>query len=222
VFKILLLISGLAHASQLSPAPSPIFLKAGFSSILEFEEAPTQVVLGDSSNFQVERLRQSIIIKPMAHYATTNMFVYFKTKEPRLFVLTASEDAEPTFYRKFETFVPKVPKQRTPKTFVSGAQELSATFDKKKDYLTIDLRVSADSSGKVLPDWNLVKLQFKDQFFSASKIWSERREIQKDSEVRSRFIFVKPNVPKDLKGVILILPVRGGKAFAIRLAGGDR
>jgi hypothetical protein len=88
---VLFLFSGQAWAS---PAPLPIFLKMGFSSVLEFSEAPSRVVLGDNQGFKVERLDESIVIKTLVPYANTNMFVYFRAQEPQLFVLTASEEAE--------------------------------------------------------------------------------------------------------------------------------
>lgn len=51
-----LLIPSLATATTLNPAPFPIFLKSGFSSVVEFDDAPTRVVLGDGQSFQVEKL----------------------------------------------------------------------------------------------------------------------------------------------------------------------
>ena len=98
---IAILFSQMAFAMNVGPTTFPVFLKEGFSSILEFEEAPTQVVLGDQNLFQIEKLNRSIIIKPLTAYATTNMFVYFKGKETKLFILTASEETEPTYYKKF-------------------------------------------------------------------------------------------------------------------------
>src|SRR5436853_130331 len=106
---ILLFFTQTVLAMNLNPTPFPVFLKEGFSSILEFEESPTQVVLGDQNLFQVEKLERSIVIKPLVTYATTNMFVYFKTKETRLFILSSSDDNEPTYFKKFTTLVPPTP-----------------------------------------------------------------------------------------------------------------
>lgn len=212
MFLISLFVSQALASTSMGPTTFPVFLKEGFSTILEFEEAPTQVVLGDQNLFQVERLSRSIVIKPMVPYATTNMFVYFKSKETRLFLLTASEESEPTYYKKFQTVIPKVPdKPRAliPTKYKRGLHIKGSEFDKKKDYLTIDFVVAADSSGKVSPSWDLIRLKHKDRVLSPTKLWSERRDAQRDSFVKARLIFAKPNVPADLKDVALIVPIKG-------------
>lgn len=221
-----ILISHAVAATSLGPVPFPVFLKEGFSSVLEFEEAPTQVVLGDQNQFQVERLNKSIVIKPLASDAATNMFVYFKTKETRLFLLKASEDAEPTFYKKFESFVSPPVKagatksaQRKPPPL--GIHISKAAFDKKKDYLTVDFLIAADSSGKIIPSWDQVKLKYKERQLSPSKLWSERREVQSSSAIKARLIFTKPDIPKDFSAVSLVIPLKDSKrTLSAQLKGG--
>ena len=51
---LIVLFSSMANASDAPMTPFPVFLKVGYSSILEFEETPQQVVLGDSKSFQIE------------------------------------------------------------------------------------------------------------------------------------------------------------------------
>lgn len=219
-----LLLIQTAFAANLGPTPFPVFLKEGFSTILEFEEPPTQVVLGDANLFQVEKLNRSIVIKPLTTYATTNMFVYFKTKDARLFILSASEDADPTYYKKFESFVPKTKpasesrKPETPRSTAqkSGTRITSISFDGKRDYLTVDVVISASSSTRVAPNWDQVRLKHRSKVVVPTKLWSERREAQRDSSIKARFIFAKPNVPGDLKDVSIVVPVKGS-ANAISL-----
>ena len=91
-FLFVLLYSTQLLADPIPAVPFPVFLRQGFSSVLEFEEAPTRVVLGDTQNFQVEKLDKSLILKTLVPYATTNMFAYFREKDPKIFILTASED----------------------------------------------------------------------------------------------------------------------------------
>ena len=206
------LISYAFASTNIGPTAFPVFLREGFSSILEFEEAPTQVVLGDQNLFQVERLNRSIVIKPLTPYATTNMFVYFKTKETKLFLLSSSEESEPTYYKKFESIViPTVQNSKAVREikYSYGLHILSTQFDKKKDYLTIDYVIAADSKSKVVPNWDLIRLKYKDRTFSPSKSWSERKEIQRDSYVKARLIFIKPNIPEDLKAVSVLVPLKG-------------
>lgn len=208
-------------STSLGPTTFPVFLKEGFSTILEFEEAPTQVVLGDQNLFQVERLNRSILIKPLTPYATTNMFVYFKSKDTRLFLLTASEESEPTYYKKFESFIPKPiekPRVSVPVRYLRGAHLKTSDFDKKKDYLTVDFIIAADSSGKIAPNWDLIRLKFKNRILSPSKLWSERREVQRDSVIRARLIFLKPNIPSDMMDVSILVPIKGSaKALNMEL-----
>lgn len=197
-----------AFAYSASPTPFPVFLKAGFSTVLEFEEAPTKVVLGDTKSFQVEKLDRSIVIKTLAPYANTNMFVYFKSKEPRLFVLTASEEAEPTYYKKFETVVPPKPASTGSKViYRRGATVTSAKFTPKKDFLTIEVLISSDSRSKVNPQWNKIALVSGKTTLSPDKLWSERKEVQKDSKIKARFVFSKPNLPRDPKNARLVVPL---------------
>jgi hypothetical protein len=217
LFIILCLSPKLSEASSdlaANPVPFPVFLKIGFSSILEFDEAPTRVVLGDSQAFQVERLERSLVLRTLVAYATSNMFVYFKTATPRLFVLTASEDAEPTYFKNLEK--PKEPSPAQAPSRVAHAipkpgvsQVISAKFDLKKDYLTVEVKLAADSTRLLRPSWNLVRLRHLAAIQTPMKLWAQRKDVQKDSSVRARFIFAKPNIPRDLSDSLLIVPIEG-------------
>ncbi len=227
---IVILFSQMTFATNSAPTTFPVFLKEGFSSILEFEESPTQVVLGDQNLFLVERLGKSVVIKPLTAYATTNLFVYFKEKATKLFILTASEEADPTFYKKFESApvndsvttkaAPPI-QNREPRKFVKGIKIVSSQYDGKKDYLTVDFVVSADSTNKVSPNWDLIRLKYKERMISPTKLWSERREAQRDSQIKARLIFAKPNVPADLKEVSVVVPTKTeSKPFVEKLKAG--
>lgn len=212
--KFILLFAFTATAAfastQAPPAPFPIFLKAGYSTILEFEEIPSRVVLGDGQAFQVERLERSIVIKTLAPYASTNMFIYFRNGDNRLFVLTASEDAQPTYYKKFESMTPKPVQPSTstvPKRFMRSSRVRLVQFDAKKDYLTVEAEITADSKEIVRPNWPMVRLRQGSKVTAPVKLWSERKDVQKDSAVLSRFVFVKPNVTRGLEGAVLIIPI---------------
>lgn len=211
---ILIFLPTISLAANLSPTPFPVFLKAGFSSVLEFDETPTKVVLGDSQNFQIEKLDRSLVVKTLAPYATGNMFVYFKSQEPKLFILVASEDAEPIFYRKFEPPIQaKVAGTPVAKTggpvYQRTTRLLSSKFDPKKDYLTVEIEITADSKEVLKPTWALVRLSYNRATIAPMKLWAERQDVQKDSRVKARFIFAKPNIPRNLQGVTLIVPLQG-------------
>lgn len=212
----------IAFAAALPPTPFPVFLKSGYSTILEFDEQPSRVVLGDTQSFQVERLEKSLVVKTLTNYASSNMFVYFKDQDTRLFVLTASEDAEPTYFKRFEVEKILVKQDYAPssaKGSTSNRQTtriVSAQFDNKKDYLTIEVMLAADSKALVKPNWPLVRLVNKGTAIAPFKLWAERRDVQKDSAVKARFIFAKPNLPRDLDGVSLVIPVQGENRSIIR------
>lgn len=229
---LIIIFSQMTFAANATPTAFPVFLKEGFSSILEFDESPTQVVLGDQNLFLVERLGKSLVLKPLVPYATTNMFVYFKTKDTKLFILTASEEADPTFYKKFDSALAVETKTTTAEAskqnivvsnYPKGIRITSSSYDMKKDYLTVDFIVSADSTNKVSPSWDLIRLKYKDKMISPSKLWSERREAQRDSRIKARLIFTKPNVPADLKDVSIVVPSKtDSKPFTEKLKAGRR
>jgi hypothetical protein len=207
------------------PVAFPIFLKQGFSTVLEFESAPKRIVLGDAQSFQAERMEKSLVVRATAASATGNLFVFFDTDVPRVFVLTASDDAEPTLYRKFEEIKPPQiqvikAKRSTERKGGRGLHIRSAKFDPKKDFLTIDISIEADGSNAIRPAWEKGRLKFKSQEIAPTKLWAERKEVQKDSRVRGRFIFAKPNLPRDFGEATLVIPLKGeSKALTAELRG---
>ena len=211
------LIPGLSLAFSDSPAPFPIFLKEGYSSVLEFDKNPSQVVIGDTGAFQVERLKNSVVIRPLVSEASTNMFVYFRSQSPKLFLLTASDEAEPSLYRKFESSKPvvKKPKPVAQARYRRATRLIHAQFDKSKDYLSVEIAMTADSTDSIAPDWEAIRLRHKNKDIVPSNIWSERQVVQKDSRVKARFTFKRPNVPRDLNGTTLLIPLKGHKDSVI-------
>lgn len=223
IFLSVFLFSMIARA-ETGPTTFPVFLRQGFSCVLEFDSAPKRIVVGDLQSFQVEKMDRSLVVRSLTAYATSNMFVYFDAGDPRLFVLTASEDAEPTLYRKFES--PKLtenkltPSRVNTRTAFEGARLISAKFDAKKDYLTVDAELSAGNKSALRPEWELIRLTFDNTKISPVKSWSERKEIQRDSKVKVRFIFAKPNVPKNLSALKIIIPLNGQESPILLNLGG--
>jgi len=221
VVIFLLLLGCTAFANQLNPTqlPHPLFLKLGFSTIIEFSENPIRVVVGDNQSFQVEKMDKSLVIRTLVSYATSNLFVYFKEAQPRLFTLTASEDANPSIYNKFDLTPPKMTvapatedkseKKGLASNTKTGVKLGSAVFDKSKDYLTVDFSISTDGKNLIQPKWDLIRLANGDKKISPHKIWSERQEIQKDSKVKARLIFLRPNIEKSLTGSSIVIPLKG-------------
>lgn len=211
IYSILYVTSLLATTSS---SPFPLFLKAGFSSVLEFEEIPTQIVLGDTQSFQVEKLNRSLVVKAVNPNTSSNMFVYFKDKTPQIFILTASDEAEPIYYKKFESTSKKdlTPQlSRKPVARKRSTTVLSTAFNDKKDSFVTEVLVSADSTASVAPNWKLVRLKFKGKEIKPKELWSERNVVQKDSQVKARFSFVKPDIPRNLKDVTLVIPLKDSR-----------
>lgn len=156
------------------------------------------------------------------------MFVYFKTEPPRLFVLTASEDAQPTYYKKFEAQIqPKSDVSMLPyyaiRKYRRSTHLTALKFDAKKDYLTIDTEISADSTGVILPNWKQVRLTHNGRALVPYKLWSERKDVQRDSAIKARFIFAKPNLQRNLEGATLVIPLVGdSRTISVQLKGGIR
>jgi hypothetical protein len=210
-----------------APTPFPVFLKSGFSSILEFDEIPTRVVLGDTHGFQVEKLDHSLVIKALVPTAATNMFAYFKNQEPKLFILTASDEAVPTYYKKFEKplVIPTTIANRSPTPIIhlTKGRLISTHFDDKKDYLIVDIQISSASKTVLKPQWESTQLISGKKAIAPTKLWAERREVQGDSRVKARFIFAKPNVPRNLHDVSISVPLNGStNSIKIKLEGQTR
>lgn len=223
MFLSFLILSMKAQAA-VPPAPFPLFLRQGFSCVLEFEGVPKKVVVGDLQSFQVERMDKSLVVRSLTDAATSNLFVYFESGAPHLFLLTASEEAEPTLYRKFESQKTLSAQVERPKQLIRKRTEeiriLSAKFDSKKDYLTLDVEVSAGTGSSIQPFWNLVRIKTGNSTIAPVKTWAERKEIQKDSAVKARFVFARPNIPRDLRGVSLVVPLTGRNIpFSLNLGG---
>lgn len=207
------------------PMTTPIFLKQGFSTVLEFSSTPKKVVLGDSQSFQVEKMENSLVIKALVPSAQGNLLVYTQKKEPKVFLLTASDEAEPTSYRKIEESF--IAQKETQKPNIKPAQKsieralvTSAKIDGKGDFLSVDVMVEASSLRPILPDWDGARLSYEKGSKRAFKVWAERKEVLRDTKIKSRFIFAKPNVPLNLKGVTLEIPLKGEKKIlAVKLGG---
>ena len=200
------LLIALAMANPLPPTTTPVFLKTGFSTILQFDQNPSRVVLGDAQAFQVERMKDSLVVRPLLDSATSNLFVYFPNDEVLVFVLKAESNAEPTFLRTFQTKLQLAPKPTTKRRLAESFRVVSSKFDDKKDYLSVLVEVRAGTKA-VLPRWGLVKLEWPGSSLAPVRLWSERKEVQVDSQIKARFIFAKPSLPRALQGARLILPL---------------
>ena len=219
------LIPALSFAAEtnLSPTPFPVFLKLGFSAMLKFAEAPVTAVLGDAESFQVEKLGNSLVLRTLVSEASGNLIVHFKAGEPRIFILTASDEANPTLYQSFETKKVVVAPKDNPKvkaltwSYKKGTKLTKVKFDTKKDYLTIEMTITADSKEKIEPRWDWITLNRAKDTFKPEKVWAERDVIQKDSSIKARFTFKRPNVPLNLADTFLQIPVQG-YASPVRLA----
>ena len=209
-FLSLLLFSA-ANAFSTPLAPLPIFLKPGFSSVLNFESVPLKVVLGDGMNFQVEKLDHSLVIRTLSSNAVSNMFVYLKSGEVKLFTLTASDDAVPTHFKDFRKEpAPLVnPSIKPAFTYKKGARLISAKFDRKKDFLTVEVSLTADSKESLTPRWDWVELRQGGDSFKSKTMWAEREVVQKDSTVKARFNFLRPNISRNLSKSYLQIPIQG-------------
>src|SRR5690606_28838100 len=107
---------------------------------------------------------------------------------------------------------PKVVEKSTPtpqRSYQRVSRIVAARFDKHKDYLSVLVEIAADSKSIIQPKWNLVRMTYNGKALAPFKLWSERKDVQKDSHVRARFLFVKPNLPKDLAGAHVVIPITG-------------
>lgn len=225
-FYSLLLFTGLISTYNVSyaeniyipPVAQPIFLKLGFSSVIEFDEEPEKVIVGDRQNFQVEKTNKSLVIRSLNPYASSNLFVYFKKHATQIYSLTADEEALPTLLKKV-TLNNLVENKKTDviknelsekivKKYSTHLKLRKTEYTKAKDYLTIDYWVITGSDSKLSPVWKKIRLKCGKTEIPPYKTWAEREEIQKDSEIKARVIFLRPNVGQSLSLCTLILPLK--------------
>ena len=193
----------------------PLFLKLGFSSVVEFDEDPEKIILGDSQSFQVEKSNKSLVIRSLTNYASSNLFVYFKKHSTQIFSLTSDEDANPTLLKKIylndlviNAVAPKESKIEAKKKYIESVKLTKKEFSKAKDYLTLDYVITAGSSSKLEPTWKKIRLRCGKIEIPTYKTWSEREVMQKDTEMKARVIFLRPNIGNDLKKCFLDIPVK--------------
>lgn len=204
------LVVGVVAAVAGPVAPLPVFLKFGFSSVLDFESSPKRVVIGDPLNFQVERAGNSIVMRPLATSAVTNLFVYFEKGEPRQFVLTASEDAEPSMYRKIEreAVLPVVASK--PKT-QSAKAPLRAKYRKvSPTEFEVSLVISGNSARLIDPSWPKIFLQIGGSKKKPIKIWAADRLIRPKNSVAVKLSFEGEVSASALKDANVVVPTKSG------------
>lgn len=223
---MILLLPVITQAAPPSPVPAPVFLKAGFSSILEFDERPTEVVLGDSSAFQVERLNMSVIIRPLVNAASTNLFVYFRKHAARLFILTAADEVQPSYHQSFSLDLPRATNAKAPSPKTPRAQArlwAKGSFTPKKDFFTVTIELTASQSAALQPDWASIQIEHSGKTIKPKKVWAERNRVARDSTVEARLTFERPDLPSNLTLVSLIVPMNDGSpALKANLSGGKR
>jgi hypothetical protein len=197
--------------AECAPVSFPVFTKQGYSSVLEFESPPLQVVIGDKESFQVERMGNSLAIRPLVSEGATNLIVYFSKSEPVLFLLKASDEAEPLLYKKIEkgvsSPVSKASPSPRPSSIPTSTKVTYARFTAKHDFLVVKAFLVAGKE-RLAIDWSQVHLGFKDKQIKPSSLWAERQEVAQGTSASSRFIFPKPDVPSNLAGVSLVLPLK--------------
>lgn len=194
-----------------------IFLKMGFSSVIEFDEEPEKIILGDSQNFQVEKTNKSLVVRGLTPFASSNLFVYFKNYSTQIFSLTTDEDANPTLIKKvfLKELVIKgsskdsneMTKSKSIRNNFFGLRLIKKEFSKSKDYLTLDYYIGTDSSTKLEPYWKGIRLRCDKTEIPPYKTWSERETIQKETLIKARVIFLRPNISSKSK-CILEVPLK--------------
>ena len=77
----------------------PVRLAIGYSTLLQFDSRPTQVIVGDQDAFKVEYVGNSVAIKPLANDSSTNLFIANQFERFN-FRLTSGRGFEPDYILK--------------------------------------------------------------------------------------------------------------------------
>ena len=65
----------------------------GIATIIQVQDRPNSVVVGDQDSFKVEYLDQAITIKPLSHGARSNLYVYTDWRRYNVELISGSESA---------------------------------------------------------------------------------------------------------------------------------
>ncbi len=77
----------------------PVRLAIGYSTLIQFDSRPTQVIVGDQDSFKVEHVGNSVAIKPLASGGSTNLFIANQFERFN-FSLTSGRGFEPDYILK--------------------------------------------------------------------------------------------------------------------------
>lgn len=77
----------------------PVRLAIGYSTLIQFDSRPTQVIVGDQDSFKVEHVGNSVAIKPLASGSSTNLFIANQFERFN-FRLTSGRGFEPDYVLK--------------------------------------------------------------------------------------------------------------------------
>lgn len=148
----------------------------GIATIIQVPDRPNSVVVGDQDSFKVEYLDQAITIKPLAHGAKSNLYIYTDWKRFNVELVSGGESAaDYVVYLD----IPKV-KQQT--TSVPRQNSLVRWTEIKNhlrnDSFTLNVkRVGRMKDGTLLIEFNVTST--KRESFKPEWIWTTQGGVTK-------------------------------------------
>jgi hypothetical protein len=97
IFALFLFLNSISPASSvrdllLKPSDVGIIHTArGYSTVIQLQSKPLNVVLGDQSAFRIEYINDSITVKPLRSNSKSNLFIYTDKERYNLTVVSGSQ-----------------------------------------------------------------------------------------------------------------------------------
>lgn len=212
-----------------------IYLKPGRSSVIQFNEAPVGIILGNPKAFQAERYGSNLVLRSNVASASTNLFVLFKKSDLKSFDLHCDPELKQTSVLKVDypelvqtsntdTFKPI--QQTMPKDDILKLPRnqlflrvMSASWTKHKDYLNITVRITNTHDHRKTLGWKYASLKKGDKFIVPAAVRARRAEVAPNEQIYTKLEYKRPDVPADLKDIKLVLPVKDSDRIEISMEG---
>lgn len=202
--------------SSFAETTQTINIHPGQSTLLCLPFNPDSAILGSAKYFELIQVGSHLALKSYQEYQKTNLLL-IRGKDVTAYNLSSNtilphqlkvncnikgtSKSKTSIRKKKRRFKPIATQNYTYATvFLDGVKWSS----KKKDYLTIYLRVINTGTNALTPDWEKLTLAQTKQHAKHSKLWSERKIIPAGAESKAVIEFRAPNLSYSQKSVLYL------------------
>ena len=202
-----------------------ININENLSTIVEFNQEPEALVIGNKKAFHVEKLQKRLVINStLKAPQNSNLFVLFKGEKMAFLYLISNPGLSHNDFVKID--YPKVTLAKKPikikKKRIKKKRKRStwgkihikayrAVFSHKKDYLEIRLKISNGLKHRITPALSFTTIKSGKKYITPDKVFSERKTIASGSYTYVKLIFLRPDLPGKEKRFQINIPIKETK-----------